>query len=175
MPIRAWRSRPCLTRPSEKAIEGSLTVTPRSQAIQRYLRLLWPQAPDAVELGAREGQPPHLIGRVLHLPAQVPVRGVLSHGAWHHAAAAHAAAHLAFSPPVFDGRGLGPIVRALMGVLEDARVESLVDRELPGLTRAWRSLHTVHSGDGNGFETLLQRLARALIDPGYDDPHAWIA
>ena len=164
-----------MTRPSEKAIEGSSTVTPRSQAIQRYLRLLWPQAPDAVELGAREGQPPHLIGRALHLPAQVPVHGVLSHGAWHHAAAAHAAAHLAFSPPAFDGRGLGPIVRALMGVLEDARVESLAGRELPGLTRAWRSLHTVHAGDGNGFETLLLRLARALIDPGYDDPHAWIA
>jgi nitric oxide reductase NorD protein len=164
-----------LTRPSEAAFERTSTTAPSSQAIRRYLRLLWPQAPDAVELDAREGQSPHLIGRGLHLPEQAPARAAPSHRAWHHAAAAHAAAHLAYSPAVFDGRGLGPIVRALMGVLEDARVESRAAQALPGLARLWRRLHTACAEDGSGFESLLLRLARALIDPAYDDPHAWIA
>lgn len=137
--------------------------------------MLWAQAPQGVALSGAQDAPPHLIARGLHLPASAPTRAAHHDLRWYQAAAAHAAAHLAFSPPVFDGRGLGPIVRALMGVLEDARVESLAGQEFPGLTRVWQSLHTVHPSDGNGFETLLLRLARALIDPAYDDPHAWIA
>lgn len=164
-----------MSRPSEAANERPSTAAASSQAIHRYLRLLWPQAPDAVEVSAPEGHPPHLIGRRLHLPALEPARSNRSHRAWHHAAAAHAAAHLAYSPAVFDGRGLGPIVRALMGVLEDARVESLAGRELPGLMRLWRSLHRTCAEDGSGFESLLLRLARALIDPSYEDAHAWVA
>jgi hypothetical protein len=91
------------------------------------------------------------------------------------AAAAHAAAHLVYSPPVFDGRGVRPIVRALMGVLEDARVEALACRELPGLRRLWAPLHRATAEDGDGFEALLGRLARALADAAYADPHPWIA
>ncbi len=36
-------------------------------------------------------------------------------------------------------------------------------------------MHTACAEDGSGFESLLLRLARALIDPAYADPHAWIA
>ena len=35
-------------------------------------------------------------------------------------------------------------------------------------------LHTVTPLDGDGVETLLLRLARALADPHYDDPHPWV-
>ena len=90
------------------------------------------------------------------------------------AAAAHAAAHLVYSPPGFDGAGLVPIARTLLAVLEDARVEALAMRELPGLARLWRPLHTATPDSGADFASLLQRLARALADPGYDDPHAWV-
>jgi nitric oxide reductase NorD protein len=139
----------------------------RGEAVRRYLRTLWRIAPELYFDADR----PHLIGQALHLP----VAG--SDASWpdHCAAAAHAAAHLVFSPPVFDGRGVRPLVRALVGVLEDARIEALAARELPGLRRLWAPHHRVTPADGNDAPTLLLRLARALADPDYADPSAWIA
>lgn len=138
------------------------------EPLRQTLRVLW--GLDAVVL--TDADRPHLIGRSIHLPRIAPA----GHDAiaWRLAAAAHAAAHLVYSPPVLDGRGLRPIVRALVGVLEDARVEALAGRELPGLQRWWRPLHTVTPLDGDGAETLLLRLARALADPHYVDPHPWV-
>lgn len=136
--------------------------------LRQTLRALW--GLDAEVLADAEW--PHLAGRSIHLPRIAPPGCDAS--AWRLAAAAHAAAHLVYSPPVFDGRGLRPIVRALVGVLEDARIETLAGRELPGLQRWWQPWHTVTPLDGDGVETLLLRLARALADQRYQDPHPWV-
>lgn len=137
------------------------------ETLRRTLRALW-----GIDAAVFEhAGAPHLAQGAIHLPAQAPPG---ADPGWHLAAAAHAAAHLVFSPPVFDGRGLKPIVRALVGVLEDARVESLAGRELPGLQRGWRQRHTATPLDGAGVDVLLLRLARALADPDYDDPHPWV-
>ncbi len=69
---------------------------------------------------------------------------------------------------------MAPITQALLGLLEDARIEALACRELPGLRRLWSAWHTVTPADGSDFETLMLLLARALIDPAYDDPHPWV-
>ncbi len=138
------------------------------EPLRQTLRALW--GLDAAVLADADG--PCLVDRSIRLPHAAPPGQVPE--AWRLAAAAHAAAHLIYSPPVLDGRGLRPIVRALVGVLEDARVEALAGRELPGLLRWWRPLHTVTPLDGDGVETLLLRLARALADPRYDDPHPWV-
>ncbi len=61
-----------------------------------------------------------------------------------------------------------------MALFEDARVEALAVAELPGLARLWKTQHTATPESGADFETLLQRLARALADPAYDDPHPWV-
>lgn len=139
---------------------------PRSEslALQAYLRALWRIAPDI----SFDAEAPRLERGRLHLPAAGP---------WHGrcAAAAHAAAHLRHSPPVFNGRGLVPLARALVGVLEDARVEWLAARELPGLQRLWAGQHSATPQDGNDAAALLRRLARALSDPAYADPHPWVA
>lgn len=139
---------------------------PRSEAaaLQAYLRALWGIAPE-IDFDA---EAPRLERGRLRLPATAP---------WpcHCAAAAHAAAHLRHSPPVFDGRGLVPLARALVGVLEDARVEALAARDLPGLQRLWAGQHTATPQDGNDAPALLRRLARALSDPDYADPHPWVA
>lgn len=136
-------------------------------AMQRSLRAMWGISP-ALRLDA---EVPHIDGGVLHLPA-TPASAA---SPLQRAAAAHAAAHLVFSPPVFDGAAPGPIVRALVGLLEDARVEALACRALPGLRRLWAPLHTATPADGAGVEALLARLARALIDPDSTDPHPWVA
>jgi nitric oxide reductase NorD protein len=134
--------------------------------LSQWLRLLWPVAPP-LRLDGHHGDRPYITGGAIHLPAR-------AHWSEHAAAAAHAAAHLVYSPRVFDGTGLGPVARALMGVLEDARVEALAMRELPGLARLWRPLHTATPAHGADFEALLQRLARALIDPAYQDSDSWV-
>jgi hypothetical protein len=150
----------------------------RLLALRTYLRAL-SMVPATLVL---EAECPYIAGSAIHLPAARPRRAEADPGtapiddgwAWHCAATAHAMAHLAYSPPVFDGRGLGPLVRALMCVLEDARVEVLMANRLPGLGRLWASLHSVGPGDGADAPTLMLRLARALADPAYMDPHAWV-
>ena len=138
------------------------------EPLEQTLRALW-----GLDTEVRiDAELPHLSGRRVHLPWQAPA-GVDA-ATWRRAAAAHAAAHLVYSPPVLDGRGLRPLVRAIVGVLEDARVESLAARELPGLQRWWRAQHRVTPEDGEGVEVLLLRLARALADPACDDPHPWV-
>lgn len=131
--------------------------------LAQWLRLLWDIAPPL----CLDSDRPHIAAGSIHLPARAQWQD-------HAAAAAHAAAHLVHSPRVFDGDGLGAIVRALMGLLEDARVETLAVHELPGLARLWRRWHVATPALGDGFEALMQRLARALSDPDYADPHPWV-
>ena len=63
-----------------------------------------------------------------------------------------------YSPRHFDADGLVPTARALLALLEDARVEALAMRELPGLARLWRPLHTATPDSGRGCEALMARL-----------------
>jgi nitric oxide reductase NorD protein len=147
-----------------------MSALPATEPLQRYLRVLWGIAPE-IRLDA---EVPSIQHGVLRLPAGGSLDAC---EAWRRqrAAAAHAGAHRVYSPPGFDGAGLGPLVRALVGVLEDARVEALAGRELPGLRRLWASLHGASPADGESVPALLARLARALADPDYADPHPWIA
>lgn len=136
-----------------------------AQALSRWLQLLWGPTP-VLRLGG--GPVPYIEDGALHLPHPPNWRAL-------RAAAAHAAAHLVYSPPGFDGAGLGPLARQLLALLEDARVEALAVRELPGLARLWRPLHKASPDDALSADNLLRRLARALADPAYADPHPWVA
>jgi len=139
------------------------TATPPQLALSRWLRLLWDTAP-GLQL---DSEAPFISGGRIHLPPQAR---------WQHhcAAAAHAVAHLVYSPDRFPAEGLVPTSRALLALLEDARVEALAMRELPGLARLWRPLHSASVADGHGAAALMGRLARALADPTYHDPHPWV-
>lgn len=133
--------------------------TVQAQPLAHWLYLLWGITPTLhLDSGAER---PSLVGDHLHLPAR-------THWQQHCAAAAHAAAHLVYSPPAFDSTGLTPFTRTLMALLEDARVEALAIRELPGLARLWTPQHAATP------TSWMQRLARALADPDYHDPHPWI-
>jgi hypothetical protein len=150
------------------ALPASVLSAGSLESLRWTLRALWNRD---IALYA-DAEWPHLSRGAIHLPALAPAGH--DDAAWRRAAVAHAAAHLVYSPPVFDGRGLKPLVRALVGVLEDARVEHLAVRELPGLRHWWRPRHTVTPWDGDGVDVLLLRLARALADPDYEDPHPWV-
>ncbi|MBX3608157.1 MAG: hypothetical protein KF788_22990, partial [Piscinibacter sp.] len=145
-------------------------AAPDPLRLQRYLRVLWGIAPEI----RFDAAAPALAGEAIRLPGTTPAAAGTP-GRWHRAAAAHAAAHRVFSPPSFDGTGLKPLVRVLVGLLEDARVEALAGRDLPGLRRLWAGEHRARPQDGDGVPALLGRLTRALADPVYADPHPWIA
>lgn len=89
---------------------------------------------------------------------------------------AHAAAHLRHSPPARPAGNRRPTLVALMGLIEDARVERLMTREYPGLHALWGRFHTA-SKQASGFDLpgLAARLARALHDPAYADPNPWVS
>lgn len=117
---------------------------------------------------------PYLSNLGLHLPeAGRALRGSAAR-LWYDAAAAHAAAHLVYSNGKFARGALKPIQIALLGTLEDARVELLAIRELPGLRRLWLHHHRATYEHGDSFPVLLLRLARSLLAPDVEDPHPWV-
>lgn len=72
-------------------------------------------------------------------------------------------------------RGLKPVQQALLGVLEDARVEYLACEHWPGLRDWWLPHHPgCPESAGPGFEGLLARLSVCLLDARRPDPHPWI-
>ncbi|WP_234192242.1 hypothetical protein [Pseudacidovorax sp. NFM-22] len=146
-----------------------------------WIRMLWDIALPVLPLRAEDpdggvgpGGWPCLRPEGLWLPAApTPLTGS-ARLLWQQAAVSHAAAHRVFSRASFERAGTAPITQAITGVLEDARAEALAARELPGLARLWASQHAATPDLGDGFEALLLRLARALADAGYGDPHPWI-
>lgn len=139
-----------------------------------YAKALWGQSMALSEVDA------DLSRAVLSLQAQATLNVPISESLWPNdalacARVAHAAAHQAFAhPPQSRGR-LKPVQLALYGVLDDARVEHLAMQELPGLRALWLPFHAgEHALQGNGFEALLARLSRVLLDPEHHDPHAWL-
>ncbi len=145
-------------------------------AIGPWLRLLWNVAPPLLHVHSpgSDGVAPWLSPAGLHLPAAPAGLDEDARGRWLRAASAHATAHLVFSRSVFMRDGVPAITWALTGLLEDARAEALAARELPGLARLWAAQHSATPADGDGFESLLARLARSLADAAYDDPHPWV-
>jgi uncharacterized protein YegL len=90
------------------------------------------------------------------------------------AAVTHAGAHLEFTPERSVVGTLKPLQFALIGLVEDARVEALAMRRYPGLRRLWQPFH-IAAPEGNTAPALMARLARALIDADYEDPHGFVA
>lgn len=164
--------------------ESTLVVAPDGERVDlasskarlsHLLRALFDVAPAllAVEQGLATRRP-FLSNLGLHLPeVSRALRGVQARR-WYDAAAAHAAAHLRHSTHRFERGSLKPIQMALVGLLEDARVESIAGLELPGLRRLWLGFHIAEPAHGNTFLMLMLRLARGLLDPAHEDPHPWV-
>jgi nitric oxide reductase NorD protein len=116
-----------------------------------------------------------LIGGVVRFPEIFPGRENHAIELVYRAAAAHAGAHLVYSTTPFPLGKLRPLQVALISLVEDARVETLALRKMPGLMRLWHPFHTVQPSDAATAQSLMYRLARALMDSSYADDHAWIS
>jgi hypothetical protein len=91
------------------------------------------------------------------------------------ASVAHASAHLEFGGAPFDPARLKPLQIVLVGLIEDARVETLALRRFPGLRELWSPFHEIEPSHLKTAPIILARLARGLIDPAYVDDDGIVA
>jgi nitric oxide reductase NorD protein len=113
-------------------------------------------------------------GGIVGLPDTFPGFSGAAADAIYRAAVAHAGAHFTYSTHRFPVGQLKPLQITLVSLIEDARVEAMALRAMPGLARLWRPFHTVEPSTRGTVPALLMRLSRALIDPDYADDDGWI-
>ncbi len=142
--------------------------------LRHYLRALWQR-----DFGLRPVEQatqlrPFLSELGIHLPRHYHShRGPLLRDLYR-AAAAHAAAHAAYSTERFERRKLKPLQLAIIGLLEDARIELLAIREVPGLRALWLTFFDPKGRNSTTADALLLRLAHALLDPQRLDDNPWV-
>jgi hypothetical protein len=166
----------------QKERKGTLLVDVQRR-INMYLRALWGRdffiKPTAGDFETRDGYKPFIEDYFIHLPDAYDAvegnQGVVDASQLYRAAAAHAAAHVVFTRQAISAESLNPWQMALIGLAEDARVEALALAKFPGLRSLWADLHTVSSSQCKTAGDWLNRMARAWVDPDYEDAHPWIA
>ena len=152
-------------------------------AHQRGMRLfataLWGRVPPLRPLPAAEGRPPprraSLSDGAILMPQTFPGVPAEAQGRLFRAAMAHALAHLLAGAPRQTVGQLKPMQLAVIALIEDARVEARALYRFPGLRRLWAPYHVARPEGGGTAPTLFARLARALFDPDYADPHGFVA
>jgi len=162
----------------QKERKGTLFVDVQRR-INMYLRALWARdffmRPTSGDFETREGYKPFIENYLIHLPDAYDAFGDIAAAEVYRAAAAHAAAHLVETKIPISAEALNPLQMAVISVIEDARVEALSIRRFPGLRQIWSVLHTAAPEMNASIGDYLNRLARALLDPGYQDDDVWIA
>jgi nitric oxide reductase NorD protein len=166
----------------QKERKGTLLVDVQRR-INMYLRALWARdffmRPTSGDFETREGYQPYIEDYLLHLPdafddlaieGQEPVSAL----ELYRATAAHCAAHLVETQQPISAEALSALQMAVIGVIEDARVEALSIQRFPGLQQLWGKLHTATPAMGRSVGDYLNRLARALLDERYADTDPWV-
>jgi hypothetical protein len=147
-----------------------------------YLRALWARAffmrPTADDFETRQGSRPYIEDYLVHLPDAFDRYDGIEGIDVYRAAAVHAAAHIVYTSETMNGDDLSPAQRLMVEVFEDARVEYLAYRQFPGLRRLWLRFfeHALESApeELHPVASIMLRLNRALLDPGYSDTENWI-
>ncbi len=162
----------------QKERKGTLLVDVQRR-INMYLRALWARdffmRPTSGDYENREGLRPYIEDYLLHLPDAFDDFEGVAGLELYRAAAAHCAAHLVETTRPISAEGLNPLQMAVIGVIEDARVEALAIRRFPGLKPMWSRLHVATPARSASVGDYLNRLARALLDETYRDEDPWVA
>jgi nitric oxide reductase NorD protein len=168
-----------LARQALERAAGTLGVAQAERSLKAFATALWGRSPVLRAIEPAGGQPvprrSGISGGLIRVP-QV-FRGFTRDAAAQlfRACVAHASAHLALTPVRFPIGQLKPLQVALVGLIEDARVEALAMRQFPGLRRLWAPFHVAAPSGPATAPHLLARLARALFDPDYVDEDAFVA
>ena len=171
----------------QKERKGTLLIDVQRR-IGMYMRALWGRdffmRPTSGDFEQREGYRPSIEGYIIHLPdayddfvttaatgEAIPLPGI----ELYRASAAHAACHQVYTTTQYDSTGLSALQMAMIGLIEDARVEALAMAQFPGLKQIWLPLHTVTPQSGDSAVALMARLARVLLDEDYRDDNTWVS
>lgn len=162
----------------QKERKGTLFIDVQRR-INMYLRALWARdffmRPTSGDFESREGYKPFIEDYFLHLPDAFDDYEGIPGLELYRATAAHCAAHLVYTKVPISAETLNPLQMAVIGVIEDARIETLSIRAFPGLKNVWARLHTIQADQANTVGDYLNRLARALLDSDFEDKDPWIA
>lgn len=158
--------------------KGTLFVDVQRR-INMYLRALWARdffmRPTSGDFESRQGYKPYIENYLIHLPdAFDDVEGVPGLELYR-ATAAHCAAHVVYTRTPISAENLNPLQMAVISAVEDARVEQLAINAFPGLGQRWALLHFATPAQSATMGDYLNRIARALLDPLYEDSHPIIA
>lgn len=155
--------------------EDRYGLSEATPGLRHYLRALWGQnfSLQSTDKPATV-QRPFLSELGIHLPAHYASHSGSALRDLYRAAAAHAAAHLAYSDVRFERKQLKPVQQTIISLLEDARVESRAIAEMPGLRRLWLKFFDDRSRESQSVEALLIRLSHCLLDPARRDDHPWV-
>jgi len=96
-------------------------------------------------------------------------------GAIARASIAHVAAHLLYSTPARDVARLKPMGIAVVSAIEDARVEHLLMRRLPGVRRWFSQAMRVESVEQSMFSSLINKLSHCLLNENVDIDDYWVS
>jgi nitric oxide reductase NorD protein len=172
----------------QKERKGTLFVDVQRR-LTMYLRAIWARdffiRPTAGDYESREGTRPYIERYVIYVPdayddllvdnPSVSREGLTTGLALYRAALNHAAAHLVFTQSPLTGHALSPVERAVIEVVEDARVEELACRQFPNLREAWLAFHPVRSAaEVVSVGDLLRQLSRALLEQNSGEGHPWV-
>jgi len=154
-----------------------------------YLRAMWGRdfflRPTSGDYESREGLKPYIERYVIYIadafddykpfgddtPDEARVSGLEIY----RASANHCAAHLAHTGAPLSMQMLNTTQMAIIEAIEDARVEELACRDFPNMRASWLALHPpLDTSEPQCVGDLLNRLARALLDPDSNDPHPWV-
>lgn len=170
----------------QKERKGTLFIDVQRR-IGMYMRALWARdffmRPTSGDFEKREGYRPYLEGYIIHLPdayddfvtmTSTGEEMRLSGIELYRASATHAACHQVYTTTQYDSSGLSALQMAMIGLIEDTRVETLALTQFPGLKQIWLPLHTASPQSGDSAVALMARLARVLLDDNYRDDHPWV-
>ncbi|MEM9047160.1 MAG: VWA domain-containing protein [Pseudomonadota bacterium] len=113
-------------------------------------------------------------GGLLRMPPSFPGFSGDQALALYRAALAHIGAHMTYGAAPFPLGQLKPMQIAVVSLIEDARVEALAMRALPGLARLWLPFHIAQASGAMTAPSLFARLSRALIDRDFEDIDGWV-
>ena len=146
--------------------------------IGMYLRALWGRdffmRPTAGDFDSRDGFKPFIADFFLHLPDAYDDWNDIAGLDLYRAAAAHCAAHVVATTVRIDADRLSVLQQLCVGLFEDARVEALAIRRFPRLKEFWSQFH-VAEAKGDTVGDYANRIARALLDPAYEDADPLVA
>jgi nitric oxide reductase NorD protein len=185
--VRLFQDRPSQASGEQKVVLLRERAPTQFGNVQRrlriYLQALW--GCDFAINASDDGLEKHGLGvpfikdSIIHMPTyfyDVDLDGIthISGLETYRAATAHAAAHIVYSRHHFSPESASKWQRAMISVIEDARVEALAIHLFPGLNQLWCKQHQANPSHNQTAGDYLNRLARALLDKAYQDDDPWI-